>query len=59
MLNLIRSRLPDKSQKQAQEELDSARVQAIERAPIGRHFVQTLPLHSISLLFIGLDPMED
>ena len=49
MLTWIRSRLPEKSQKQAQEELDSARVQAVERAPIGQDSSKTLPPHSISL----------
>jgi hypothetical protein len=42
------------------EELESAEVQAVERAPTGPHLLQTLPSLSISLfLFIRLDPMED
>jgi len=47
------------SQKQAHVELDSAKVQAIERASIGRHLLQNLPLLSISLfLIIRLNPIE-
>ena len=41
-------------------ELESAKVQAVERALIGQHLLHTLPSLSISLfLFIRLDPMED
>ena len=59
-LTWIRSWLTEKSQRQAQIELGSAKVQAIERAPTGRHLLQTLTSLSISLFqFIRLDPMED
>ena len=38
----------------------SAKVQAIEVAPIGRYFLQTLPSLSNSIfLFTRLDPIED
>ena len=40
----IRSQLPEKYQKQAQEELDFARVQAVERAPTGRDSSKLFPL---------------
>ena len=49
MLTSIRSRSPEKSQKQALEELDSARVQVIERQPTDQDSSKTLPSHSISL----------
>jgi hypothetical protein len=39
---LIKNRLPEKSHKQAHEELDSARVQGIERAPTGRNSLKKL-----------------
>ena len=42
----------EKSHKQAHEELDSTRVQAVERTLIGWYFLQTLPSHSISLFLI-------
>ena len=58
-LTWIRSWLPEKSQRQAKIELGSTNAQAVERAPIGRHLLQTLPLLSISLLFIRLEPTED
>jgi hypothetical protein len=40
------------SQKLAQVELGSAKVQAVETAPTARHFLQTLPSLSISLFSI-------
>jgi len=49
LLTWIRSWLREKSQKQAQVELGSTMVQAVKRAPIGWHFLQTLPSLSISL----------
>ena len=52
MLTGIRNRLPEKSQKQAQEEYDSARVQAVETAAIGQDPSKTLSSHSISLSLI-------
>ena len=42
-LTWIRSWLPEKSQRQAQIELGSTKVQGVERAPIGRHLLQTIP----------------
>ena len=42
----------DYQRRQAQVELVSAKVQAIERAPVGQYFLQTLPSHSISLFLI-------
>ena len=60
MLTWIKSWLPEKIQMQAQIELESAKVQAIEGAPTGQHLLQALLSHSISLfLFIRLDPVED
>ena len=44
MLTWIRRRLLEKSQNKAQEEVDSARVQAIERAPIGQDSSKLFPL---------------
>ena len=52
MLTWIRSRLREKSQKQAQEEFDSARVQAVERALTCQDSSEILPFHSISLSLI-------
>jgi hypothetical protein len=60
MLTWIRSWLPEKFQKQPQEELDSARVQAVERAPIGRDSSETLSFSLyLSISNTRLDPIED
>ena len=59
MLTWIRSRLLEKSQKQAQEELDSSRVQAIERAPIGQDSSKLFPLTLLTISNTILDPIED
>jgi hypothetical protein len=59
MLTWIRSRLLEKSQKQAQEELDSTRVQALERAPIGRDSIETFPSLYLTISNTRLDPMEN
>ena len=56
MLTWIRSRLLEKSQKEAQEELDSARVQDVERASIGRD--SSLSLY-LTISNIRLDPIKD
>ena len=59
MLTWIKIRLLEKSQKQAHEELDSATVQAIEIAQIGRDTSKTLPSHYLSISNTRLDPIED
>jgi hypothetical protein len=49
-----------RTRRQAQVEIGSTKVQAVEGAPTGRHLLQTLPSLSITLfLFIRLDPNED
>ena len=50
LLTWIRSWLLEKSRKQAQDELDSARVQAIERAPTVQNSSKVFP-HTLSLYF--------
>jgi hypothetical protein len=60
MLTWIRSWLQEKSQKQAQEELDSARVQAIERAPIDQNSSKLFLTLYLSISNTRLDPnLED
>jgi hypothetical protein len=60
MLTWIKSRLPEKYQKQAHEELDSARVQGIERAPTSRNYSKNsfLSLY-LTISNTILDPIEN
>ena len=59
MLTWIRSRLLEKSHKQAQEELDSARVQAVERAPTGQDSSKLFPSLYLTISNTRLDTIED
>ena len=59
MVTWIRSRLSEKPQKQAQEELDSAREQAIERAPIGQDYPNSSLSLYLSISNTRLDPIKD